>query len=61
MALRVASQSGLGYPRWASDPLAVGGGHERALVLLLVLLFGKTIGGAFAGILVRLALPLRWP
>ena len=36
----------------------VSGGHERALVPLLFLLLGRTIGGSFAGVLVlpRLAL-----
>ena len=34
---------------------AVGGGHERALALLLVLL-ARTVGGAFADILVPLSL-----
>ena len=37
-------------------PLAVGGGHERDLVLLLVLLFVGTVGGAFAGVLIPLRL-----
>ena len=59
MALRAASQSGLGYLLWASDPLAVGSGHERALSPLLVLLLGGTVGGAFAGILVPLCLALE--
>ena len=58
MALRAASRSGLGYLLWASDSLAVGDGHERALVLLLVLLAG-VVGGAFAGILVLLPLALE--
>ena len=40
-----------------STPLAVGGGHERALALLLVLLAG-TVEGAFAGVLVPLRLAL---
>ena len=31
--------------------LAVGGGHERALAPLLVLLLDGMVGGAFAGIL----------
>ena len=32
---------------------AVSGGHERALAsLLLVLLFGRTVGGAFASVLI---------
>ena len=37
-------------------PFTVGGGHERALMPLLVLLLGGTVGGAFAGILVPLCL-----
>ena len=37
-------------------PLAVGVGHERALVPLLVLLLPGTVGGAFPGILVSLRL-----
>ena len=37
-------------------PLAVDGGHERALAPLLVLLLAGTIGGAFTGILVPLCL-----
>ena len=52
MVLRAASQSGPGFPPWASDPLAVGGGHERALAPLLVLLLAGMIGGAFAGVLI---------
>ena len=35
-------------------PFAVEGSHERALVPLHVLLFARTVGGAFAGILVPL-------
>ena len=38
------------------SPLAVDGGDERALVLLLVLLFVGTVGGAFIGVLVPLCL-----
>ena len=52
MVLRAASQSGSRYPRRASDPLAVGGCHERALASLLV----GTVGGALVGVLV----PLRF-
>ena len=37
-------------------PLAVGGGHERALAPLLVLLLVGTVGGAFAGVLIPLCL-----
>ena len=59
MALRVASRSGSGYPRWVSDPLTVDGGHGRALVPLLVLLFSVTIGDAFANVLVPLHLALE--
>ena len=58
MALRAASRSGLGYPRWASDPLAVGSGHEQALMPLLVLLLVGAVGGAFAGVPVPLCLAL---
>ena len=56
MAPRAAYQSGPWYPQWASDPLAVGGGHERALASLLVLLLVGTVGGAFASVLVPLCL-----
>ena len=56
MAPRAASQSGLKYPSWASDPPAVGGGHERALAPLLVLLFDRTVGGPLPSILVLLRL-----
>ena len=37
-------------------PLAVGGGHEQALMSLLVLLLVGTFGGPFAGVLVPLCL-----
>ena len=40
-------------------PFAISGGHEPALVPLLVLLLAGTVGGAFAGILVPLCLALR--
>ena len=33
-------------------PFAVGGGHERALTPLLVLLLDGTVGGAFTGVLI---------
>ena len=40
--------------------LAVSGGHERALTpLLLILPFGRMIGGAFAGTLVSPCLALE--
>ena len=39
-------------------PLAVGGGHERALTPLLVLLDGM-VGGAFAGVLAPLHLAFK--
>ena len=58
MALQAASQSGLRYPRWASDPLAVDSGHERALAPLLVLLIIGAVGGAFVDVLVPLCLAL---
>ena len=58
MALQAASRSGSRYPRWASDPLVVGGGHERALAPLLVLLLAGMVGGAIAGVLVLLRLAL---
>ena len=58
MALRAASRSGLGYPRWASDPLAFGSGNERALASLLVLFLVGAVGGAFVGVLVPLFLAL---
>ena len=35
-------------------PFAVGGGHERALASLPVLLLAGTVGGAFVGVLVPL-------
>ena len=38
----------------------VSGGHEQALMsLLLVLLFGRMIGGAFVGVLVLLRLAIE--
>ena len=37
-------------------PFAVGSGHERALMPLLVLLFVGMVGGAFVGVLVPLCL-----
>ena len=58
MALRAASQSSLGYPRWASDPLMDGSSHERDLAPLLVLLLVGAVGGAFADVLVPLCLAL---
>ena len=42
-----------------STPVVVGGGHERALALLLVLLVVGVVGGAFTGVLVPLCLALR--
>ena len=36
--------------------LAVGGGHERALVSLLVLLLARMVGGTFASVLVPFCL-----
>ena len=42
-----------------STPLAVGGGHERALTPLLVLLLAGMVEGAFAGILFLLHLVMR--
>jgi len=39
--------------------LTVGGGHERALTPLLVLLLVGAVGGAFAGVLIPLCLALR--
>ena len=59
MALQAASQSGSRYPRWAFDPLVVGGGHERALAPLLVLLLAGTIEGAFTDVLIPLHLALE--
>ena len=44
-----------GFP----TPLVVGGGHERALVPLLVLPLARSVGGAFAGALIRLHLALK--
>ena len=40
-------------------PFAVGGGHERALTLLLILLLARMVGGPFASILVLLCLALE--
>ena len=40
-------------------PLVVGGGHERALVSLLVLLRDGMVGGAFTGVLIPLCLTLE--
>ena len=37
-------------------PLAVGGGHEQALVPLLVFLLVGTVGGAFISVLVPICL-----
>ena len=37
----------------------VDGSHERALVLLLVLLLDRTVGGAFVGVLVPFRLALE--
>ena len=42
-----------------STPLVVGGGHERALVPLLVLLLARMVGGAFTDVLVLLCLALK--
>ena len=39
-------------------PVAVGGGHERALAPLLVLLLVGTVGGAFTNVLIPLRLAL---
>ena len=59
MALRAASRSGPGYPRWASNPLAVDGGHEQALAPLLVLFLVRAVRGAFIGVLIPLHLALE--
>ena len=59
MAPRVASRSGSECPPWVSDPPAVGGGHERALTPLLVLLLDGMVGGTFTGILVSFCLALE--
>ena len=40
-------------------PLAVGGGHERALTPLLVLLLAGIVGGALTSILIPLCLALE--
>ena len=37
----------------------VGGGHERALMPLLVLLLAETVGGAFVGVLIPFRLALE--
>ena len=58
MALEAASQSGLGYPQRASNPLAVGNGHELSLTPLLVLLLVGAVGGTIASVLVLLHLGL---
>ena len=39
-----------------STPLTVGGGHEQALMPLLVLLLAGIVGGAFISVLVSLCL-----
>ena len=56
MALQAASRSGLGYPPWASGPLAVDGSHKRALAPLPILLLDGTVGGALPDVLVLLCL-----
>ena len=56
MALRAASQSGPGNSRWASYPLTLGSGHERALTPLLVLLLDGTVGGTFTDVHILLCL-----
>ena len=45
-----------GALRGLLTPPAIGGGHERALTPLLVLLLDGMVGGAFAGVLVPLRL-----
>ena len=40
-------------------PLAVGSGHKRALVPLLVLLLAGTVGGALTSVLILLRLALK--
>ena len=40
-------------------PLAIGGGHERALMPLLDLLLAQTFGGALTGVLIPLRLALE--
>ena len=42
-----------------STPLVVGGGHKRALMLLLVLLLDGTVGGTFVSVLVSFCLALE--
>ena len=42
-----------------TTPLAVGGGHERALTSLLVLLLAGMVGGTFTGVLIPLCLALE--
>ena len=42
-----------------STSLVVGGGHERALIPLLVLFLAGMAGGAFIGVLVPLCLALE--
>ena len=42
-----------------STPLTVGGGHERSLTPLLVLLLAGMAGGAFVDVLVLLCLALE--
>ena len=39
-----------------STPLTIGGGHERAIVPLLVLLLIGTVGGTFTGVLILFCL-----
>ena len=59
MAPRAASRSGSERPSWASNPPAVGGGHERALTPLLVLPLDGTVGGAFTSVLIPFCLALE--
>ena len=42
-----------------STPFAVGSGHERALMPLLVLLLVGAVGGTITGVLILLCLALR--
>ena len=59
MAPRVASRSGSECLHGLLTNLLVGGGHERALAPLLVLLLGGIVGGAFVGVPVPFHLALE--
>ena len=59
MALRAASQSGLGTLSGLSTSPMVDGSYEQALMPLLVLLLDGMVGGAFTDIVIPLRLALE--